>query len=229
MLRVILLIAAIGIVAFALVPAGDPESDDANQASSSDLVGSLLSLAKGEPAPDASKDSPPRPRAKSRGPTQTYWQYIEHGKVRFASRLDDVPEAWRSRAGKVELDGPPPDTPAAARSAREARTAHIRLPGRRASGPSNSGGPAAANPNDYPEVVIYTTKSCPHCRKALAHLDRLRVPYVNKDVENDSRAEKEYLRKGKGRRGVPLIDVGGKILRGYSPRSLDDALGRSTS
>ena len=141
--------------------------------------------------------------------------------MRFASRLEDVPEEWRARAGRVEFDGPPPDTPAAARTVREAQTAHVRLRSSRA-----AAGSPAQNPNDFPEVVIYTTQSCPHCRKALAHLDRRGVPYVNKDVENDRGAEKEYLEKGNGRRGVPLIDVGGKILRGYSPRSLDDALDR---
>lgn len=220
MLRAVLLIAAIGIVAFALVPADESEPGDA--ASSPGLVASLLSLAGDDPPPEPD----PGPRARPRGPTHTYWQYIERGKVRFARSLDEVPEAWRARAGRVELDGPPPDTPAAARSAREAQTAHIRLgPGAGgARAPAARGGKRAANPNDFPEVVIYTTKSCPHCRKAIAHLDRRGVPYVNKDVEDDSRAEKEYLEKGKGRRGVPLIDVGGKILRGYSPLSLDAAL-----
>lgn len=229
MLRVALLIAAVGVVVMALMPAGSPESAEGEAPG---LVSSLLSLgSEEEPEADAAAAAPAQPRQRPRGPTQTYWQYIENGQVRFAASLDDVPEAWRSRAGRVELDGPPPGTPAAARSAREARTAHIKLPGSGA--PAGAArrtakaGPRKANPNDYPEVVIYTTQSCPHCRKALAHLDRRGVPYVNKDVENDRRAEKEYLRKGKGRRGVPLIDVGGEILRGYSPRSLDDALDRS--
>ena len=55
---------------------------------------------------------------------------------------------------------------------------------------------------------------------------RVALGQILEDVENDRGAEKEYLEKGNGRRGVPLIDVGGKILRGYSPRSLDDALDR---
>ena len=149
-------------------------------------------------------------------------QYTEHGKPRFVLRLEDVPEQWRDKAGRVRFDGPPPGSPEAARQARAARTAHVRLPSSRSDGGSRD----EVNPNDFPEVVIYTTKTCPHCRKALAHLERRGVPYVNKDVETDRRAEKEYLRKGKGRRGVPLIDVGGEILRGYSPKTLDSALDR---
>ena len=220
MLRAALLIAALAIVGFALAPAAESDPDEAPGPG---LLASLVSGTQDEPGARAAK----KPSTASRGTTQTYWQYVENGKVRFASRLADVPEAWRARAGRVEFDGPPPDTPAAARSAREARTAHLRLRSSRA--PAAAGGSRAQNPNDYPDVVIYTTQGCPHCRKALAHLDRRGVPYVNKDVENDRRAEREYLEKGKGRRGVPLIDIGGEILRGYSPRTLDDALDRGAS
>ncbi len=217
MLRAAMLIAAVAIIGFALAPAAESDPD---KAPGPGLLATLVSRATGADAAENSQTA-------SRGTTQTYWQYTENGTVRFASRLADVPEAWRGRAGRVEFDGPPPDTPAAARTAREARTAHVRL--RSSGAPGTAGGSRAQNPNNYPEVVIYTTQSCPHCRKALAHLDRRGVPYVNKDVENDRSAEREYLEKGKGRRGVPLIDIGGKILRGYSPRSLDDALDRSTS
>jgi glutaredoxin len=219
MLRGILLIFALSVIGFALLPAPETDGDEPTAGPGLGLVSSILG---GDEAPETAARA--GPRARPRGPTQTYWQYIENGKVRFAASLDEVPEAWRARAGRVELDGPPPDTPAAARSAREARTAHIKLPSARRTRSGGGGGTGAVNPNSYPEVVIYTTQSCPHCRKAIAHLDRLGVPYVNKDVENDRGAEEEYLEKGKGRRGVPLIDVGGKILRGYSPRSLDDAL-----
>ncbi len=53
---------------------------------------------------------------------RTYFQYVDaRGFVRFAESLDDVPEAWRSRAGRVVLDVPPPDSPAAARMVRRLR------------------------------------------------------------------------------------------------------------
>ena len=213
MFRAALLVAVIGLLAFALTTPGESSSSD-----ESDSAPGLIAQLTGR-----GQDSSDAPRPKRQGPKQVYWQYVENGRVKFALNRDDVPEQWRARAGKVELDGPPPGSPAAARRAREARTAHVKLPSRRA---TSAAGDEAGQ--DYPEVVIYTTQSCPHCRKALAHLDRLGVPYTNKDVENDSRAEKEYLRKGKGRRGVPLIDVGGEILRGYSPKSLDAALERNS-
>ena len=76
-------------------------------------------------------------------------------------------------------------------------------------------------------VIIYTTRWCGYCKKAMAHLDERGVDYVNKDIEDDSDAEAEYLEKSGGRRGVPLIDVGGQIMQGYSPGNLDRLLDRS--
>ena len=54
--------------------------------------------------------------------SQVYYQYVdENGMVRFTENPYDVPEAWRGRAGRVELDVAPPDTPAAARLVRKLR------------------------------------------------------------------------------------------------------------
>ena len=207
MLRALLLVVAAGLVTFAVVPANSSENGEPG------LLASLAIAVGVEPETVEAVAAP------SEG--QLYYQFIENGKPRFVLRMEDVPEKWRDKVGRVRLDGPPPDAPEAARRARVARTAHVRLASSRSSGGGRSAG---VNPNNFPEVVIYTTRTCPHCRRAIAHLERRGVPYVNKDVETDSRAEKEYLRKGRGRRGVPLIDVGGKILRGYSPKTLDSAL-----
>lgn len=53
---------------------------------------------------------------------QVYYQYIdEAGAVRFTQNPWDVPEAWRDRAGRIELDVAPPNTPADARLVRKLR------------------------------------------------------------------------------------------------------------
>ncbi len=49
-----------------------------------------------------------------------YYQYLdETGRVRFANSLLQVPEEWRERAGRVELAGIPPQSPAEARMLRK--------------------------------------------------------------------------------------------------------------
>ena len=52
--------------------------------------------------------------------TIVYYQDVdEDGAVQFSSTLYEVPEAWRDRAGRFELAGMPPSTPAHARMHRK--------------------------------------------------------------------------------------------------------------
>jgi glutaredoxin-like YruB-family protein len=85
-------------------------------------------------------------------------------------------------------------------------------------------GPAAAASGP---VVMYSTTWCPVCTRARDHLRRRGVSFVEKDVEGNRRYLEEMLQKTGGSTGVPVLDVHGTILRGYSPQALDQALGAS--
>jgi len=51
---------------------------------------------------------------------RVFYQYIDgEGAVRFVESPYDIPEEWRDRAGRVELNVAPPNTPAEARMARK--------------------------------------------------------------------------------------------------------------
>ncbi len=73
-------------------------------------------------------------------------------------------------------------------------------------------------------VVVYTMQACPYCWAALAYLDDIGQPYVNRDVERDPGAYAEYMAKTAGNPGVPVIDVGGRIMQGWSRDQLDALL-----
>ena len=73
-------------------------------------------------------------------------------------------------------------------------------------------------------VIMYKTSWCGYCQKAREYLESLRVNLVEYDVERDRAMSEEMLRKSGGSRGVPLIDVEGIILRGYSPSAIKDAV-----
>jgi hypothetical protein len=81
----------------------------------------------GLPSVSAVSPSAPEPwsdRLDILGPEEprTYFQYVDdRGNVRFAESLDHVPEDWHGRVGRVVLDVPPPDSPAAARMVRRLR------------------------------------------------------------------------------------------------------------
>jgi len=75
-------------------------------------------------------------------------------------------------------------------------------------------------------VIIYITSWCGYCRKAREYLQSLRVNLVEYDIEKNPSMEKEMLSKSGGAKGVPLIDVEGIIIRGYSPSAIKGAVER---
>lgn len=78
-----------------------------------------------------------------------------------------------------------------------------------------------------PQVQIYTTAHCPYCIKAKAWLKSHDVPFQEFDVEDDDRARARAVKLGG--RGVPIIDVGGEVIRGYSEQALAAAVSRARS
>lgn len=83
--------------------------------------------------------------------------------------------------------------------------------------------PAAEAPADAkadesgPQVVLYMTSWCGYCRRTSKLLETLGVPFAAKDIEKDKMAAAEYREKADGYRGIPVLDVGGQIIRGYQP------------
>ena len=147
----------------------------------------------------ANADRPERrPEASTRAQAAGQYRYIdEHGQVRLAARLEDIPERQRSTA--TSLSSPTPQ----ARS--RARADDIR----------------AVNTAD---VTIYTTPSCGYCRAAIAHFKKAGIDYKNRDVEADEEARAEYLELTGGRRGVPVIVVGDAWIQGWSQPEFDRLL-----
>jgi glutaredoxin len=78
-------------------------------------------------------------------------------------------------------------------------------------------------------VIMYITSWCGYCRKAREYLQSLSVDLVEYDIEKNPSMEKEMLSKSGGAKGVPLIDVEGIIIRGYSPSAIKDAVEKRRS
>jgi len=85
----------------------------------------------------------------------------------------------------------------------------------------NSRTPAKRDYRDI-QVTIYTTSWCPYCKRAKEYLNSLKVNYTEYDIEKDEDKAAEF--KSKGGSGVPLLDIEGTILKGYSPASIKSAL-----
>ena len=82
-----------------------------------------------------------------------------------------------------------------------------------------------AQPRKPPEVIIYSTSVCPYCTKAKNFLDARGVKYQEFDVSKDEEKAREmYNRTRQG--AVPVLDINGRIVIGYDPQLIEDALGR---
>jgi glutaredoxin 3 len=147
-----------------------------------------------------------------------YYQFVDAaGQVRFVERIEEVPEECRDSVGFVKLDVAPPLSPAAARRARDTQLA------RRGGARGPAGASAAAG--GAPRVVVYYADWCGACRKAKRYLSRKGVPFEARNVDDPAVAAE--LRGKTGARSIPVIDVDGRILTGFSPAALDALLDRA--
>ncbi len=81
------------------------------------------------------------------------------------------------------------------------------------------------SPKDH--VVLYATEWCGVCKAAAAFMKNVKIPFEKKDVEKDPQAQKELsckaLKAGVRLSGVPVLDVGGKLMVGFDRDSLVNA------
>lgn len=73
------------------------------------------------------------------------------------------------------------------------------------------------------DVVMFSTTRCGYCVRAKSFLDKHKVQYTNIDI-NKSKDGRKQFKKLNGR-GVPLILVGDKQIRGFNKPALKKALG----
>ena len=147
-----------------------------------------------------------------------YYQFIDaRGRVAFVERLDEVPAQWRSRVGFVEMDSPPPLSPAMAEQTRErnyASTAGLR--------PAASGGQRVAARAPRTQIILYSADWCGWCKKAKQHLDDAGVDYEIRDI--DIPANLDDLVAKTGQKGIPVLDVDGRVVTGFSPGQYDQLI-----
>ena len=78
------------------------------------------------------------------------------------------------------------------------------------------------------KIVLYGTSWCGVCKRARGYLIARGLPFEDWDIEKNAHAAVELSNKertaGFHHRGVPVIDVHGKLMDGFSARAIDDAL-----
>lgn len=75
-----------------------------------------------------------------------------------------------------------------------------------------------------PRVIVFSTPTCSFCSAAKKYFKQQGVRFRDVDVSRDSAAAREMVRRS-GQMGVPVIDIGGKIVVGFDRPRIDRLLG----
>jgi len=73
------------------------------------------------------------------------------------------------------------------------------------------------------QIKVYSTPTCPWCKKTKQFLDENKIPYQNLDVASDKTARDEMVSKT-SQLGVPVVDIDGDILVGFDEKWLRQKL-----
>ena len=74
------------------------------------------------------------------------------------------------------------------------------------------------------KVVIYSTPTCPYCKRAKGYLSRKGIPYTDINVAEDREKAKEMIQKS-GQMGVPVIIIDdNEVVVGFNQSLLDKLL-----
>lgn len=94
--------------------------------------------------------------------------------------------------------------------------------------PSSASAAPSGSPAQAIVAVIYGAAWCNPCHEAERYLKRRGIGVVMKDIEANPTAAKEMNQKleraGKRGASIPVIDIMGQLLVGYSPSQIDRAV-----
>jgi len=73
------------------------------------------------------------------------------------------------------------------------------------------------------KVVIYSTPTCPYCKRAKDYLAQKGIKYTDFNVAQDKAKAQEMIQKS-GQMGVPVIIVGDEVVVGFNQGLMDKLL-----
>ncbi len=80
------------------------------------------------------------------------------------------------------------------------------------------------NKKKQPRVIIFSTPTCSYCNMAKQYFRQKKVRFRDVDVSRDPVAARDLVRRS-GQMGVPVVDIGGKIIVGFDRPKIDQLLG----
>ena len=77
-----------------------------------------------------------------------------------------------------------------------------------------------------PRVIVFSTPTCTYCNAAKRYFREKGIRFKDVDVSRDQAAARDMVRRS-GQMGVPVIDIGGKIVVGFDRPRINQYLGLS--
>lgn len=128
---------------------------------------------------------------------------------------------WTDSAGKVHYGDKPPV---------EAKTRELRIPSYDGPVEVRDWGDVLRGktmPGSGPGLTMYATSWCGYCKQARAYFAQKNIRYTEVDVEKSPEGKQRF--KELGGKGVPLIVMGSKTMRGFSVESFEAMAGKQHS
>ena len=72
-------------------------------------------------------------------------------------------------------------------------------------------------------VKVYSTTTCPWCTKVKEFLKENKIKFKDINISEDEKARNEIIEKS-GQMGVPIIEIGNKIIVGFDESKIRKAL-----
>lgn len=76
-----------------------------------------------------------------------------------------------------------------------------------------------------PTIIVYTTSWCGDCRRLKSQLKDHGIVYEERDIEQNEQDYRTLMAYTNGKRVIPTVDVGGKILINPPFSRVAEALG----
>jgi len=71
-------------------------------------------------------------------------------------------------------------------------------------------------------VVLYGTSTCPFCHETKAMLDKMKVAYIEHDINRSEKGKKDFAELKAD--AVPLLLIGNRRIEGFQKEVIEDAL-----
>lgn len=81
----------------------------------------------------------------------------------------------------------------------------------------------AQKPQKQPRVIMFSTPTCSYCNMAKRYFRQHQIRFRDVDISKDPAAARDVVRRS-GQMGVPVIDIGGKIIVGFDKPKINELL-----